>query len=161
MIIAGLALLLQADPAGPPLDAQAVSEGFRSICVRHVADPVALRRAIRHSPLRFVRDADEGRFEVYRSAEATVRFQPGTGCAFDARLASRSEGDRAIGQISAAIGTSVPPGAVNHPGTGARYRWEPAGESRTGLVARLNWGLDDSDLAPVTLYLWAFRRPAP
>ena len=162
MISAALALLIQADPAGPPLDAKAVSSGFRAICVRHVADPAALRRAIRRSPLRFVRAADEGRSEVYRAAGATVHFEPGGGCGFDARLASRSEGGRAIEQVAAATGTQTPPGAVNHPGTAARYLWEPLAGSRTALVASLNWGrLRGADRMPATLYLWAYRRSEP
>ena len=161
MIRAVLALSLQAELAGPPLDAQAVSHGFQSLCIRHVADPAALRAALRRSPLRFVRAADERRFEVYRAPGATVRFEPGTGCAFDARLASRSEGDRAIEQVAAAMRTPTPPGAVNHPGTAARYRWAPVPGSRTGLVASLDWGFPGARDRTVTLYLWAFRRPAP
>jgi hypothetical protein len=162
MMLAVLAFLFQPEPAGPALDARAASDGFHSICVRHIADPAALRRAIRRSPLRFVRATDEGSFEVYRAGGATVRFEPGRGCAFDARLPSRNEGVRAIEQVSAATGTATPPGAVNHPGTAAHYRWEPVAGSRTGLAASLDWGvLGASDRTPATLFLWAFRRSEP
>jgi hypothetical protein len=162
MILAAVALLLQPDPAGPPLDAQAVNEGFQSICVRHLTDPVALREAIRRSSFGFTRAANDGRFEVYRGAGATVSFEPGTGCEFEARLASRSEAVRAIDRVSEANGMPTPPGAVNHPGTGARYRWEPAAGSRIGLAASLDWGrLGAPDRTPATLSLWAYRRSEP
>jgi hypothetical protein len=162
MMLAALTLLFQPEPAGPALDAQAVSDGFQSICVRHVTDPAALRRALRRSPLRFVRVANNGRFEVYRAARATVSFEPGTGCAFEARLASRSEAVRAIDRVSRANGMATPPGAVNHPGTAARYRWEPASGSRTGLSASLDWGrLGAPDRIPASLSLWAYRRSVP
>ncbi|HYD11386.1 MAG TPA: hypothetical protein VEC11_00915 [Allosphingosinicella sp.] len=162
MSLAALMLVLQVDPVGPPLDAQTVSEGFQTICVRHVTDPAALRAALRRSPLRFVRAANEGRFEVYRAGGATVRFEPGTGCAFDARLASRSEADRAIAQVSRTNRRPIPPGAVNHPGTAARYRWEPEAASRVGLAASIDWGrLGAPDRTPATISLWAYRRSEP
>ena len=163
MIFATVALLLQPEPSGPPLDARTVSEGFRATCIRHVGDPAALRRAIRRSPLRFARSADEGVFEVYRARSATIRIEPGTGCAFDARLASRSEGMRAINQVAAATGTRTPPGSVNRPGSAAMYRWrEPVRGSGTGLAASLDWGrLGATDEAPVSLSLWAYRRFEP
>ncbi len=161
-MIAAFALLMQAELAGPPLAAQAASDGFQSICVRHVTDPVALRAAIRRSPLGFTRAANEGRFEIYRGAGATVSFEPGTGCEFKVRLASRTEAIRAIGRVSEANGTPTPPGAVNHPGTGARYRWEPAAGSRIGLAASVHWGrLGAPDGTPATLSLWAYRRSEP
>jgi hypothetical protein len=163
MILAAFALLIQPVPAGPPLDAQIVSDGFQSICIRHLADPVALRAAIRRSPLGFARAADESRFEVYRAAGATIRFEPGTGCAFDARLSTRSEADRAIDRVSKANGTPTPPGAVNHPGTGARYRWDaPVTASHTGLAASVDWGrLHAPDGTSATIFLWAYRRVQP
>lgn len=162
MMLAALVILFQPDSSGPPLDAQAVSDGFQSICVRHVTDPAALRRALRRSPLRFGRVAYDGRFEVYRAARATVSFEPGTGCEFEARLASRSEAVRAIDRVSAANGRPTPPGSVNHPGTAASYRWEPAAGSRIGLAASLNWGrLGAPDRRPATLSLWAYRRSEP
>ncbi len=164
MILATLALALQPAPAGPPLDPQAASRGFLSICARHAADPAALRRAIRRSPLGFVRGPDELLFEIYRSPGATIRFKPGRGCAFDARLASRSGGDRAIAYVSEAIGQPVPPGAVNRPGTAARYLWRrPAGAGQIGLNALLDWGLLhlSEDGGPVTVKFWAYVRDAP
>jgi hypothetical protein len=163
MMLAALALALQPDqPIAPRLDAQTVSDGFRSICVRHLTDPVALREAIRRSSLGFTRVADNGRFEVYRGAGATVSFEPGTGCEFEAGLASRTEAVRAIDRISEANGTPTPPGAVNHPGTGARYRWELTAASRIGLAASLDWGrLGAPDRTPATLSLWVYRRSEP
>lgn len=164
MILAALALALQPAPAGALLDPQTVSQSFLSICVRHAADPAALRAAIRRSPLGFVRRADEVRFEIYHAPGATIRFQPGTGCAFDAEMASRSGGDRAIAAVSGAVGQPIPPGLVNHPGTAARYRWErPARAGQIGMAATLEWGrlgLPD-DRGPVTLKFWAYVSDAP
>ena len=164
MILAAVVLALQPAPTGALLDPQTVSQSFLSICARHAADPVALRAAIRRSPLGFARRADEVRFEIYHAPGATIRFQPGTGCAFDARLATRSGGERAIAAVSRAVGQPIPPGLVNHPGTAARYRWEPpARAGQIGMAATLEWGrlgLSGDD-GPVTLKFWAYVREAP
>ena len=163
MIAALFALLLQPDPAGALLGAQAVSDGFQSLCVRHLDDMDALRAAIRRSPLGFARVRDTGSWERYQAASATVRLLPGTGCAFEARLASRGEGIRVIDDAYAALGMETPPGAVNRPGTAARYMSRGRGEAgRTGLSASLDWGrLGAPDETPVTLSLWVFRRTTP
>lgn len=164
MILAALALALQSAPAGAPLDPQTASEGFLTICARHVAEPAALRAAIRRSPLGFVRGADEVLYEIYRSPRATVRFKPGTGCAFEAGLTSRSGGERAIAGVSESIGQPIPPGAVNHPGTAARYLWErPARAGQIGMAATLEWGRLglSEDGGPVTVKFWAYVSDAP
>lgn len=164
MILAALALSLQPAPAGELLDPQAASDGFLSICARHAADPEALRGAIRRSPLGFARGANEGDFEIYRSPRATIRFEPGTGCAFETRLASRGGGNQAIINVSEAIGQPLPPGAVNRPGTGARYIWRrPAEAGQIGLTASLDWGRLGlpANAGPVTLEFWAYVSSAP
>ena len=164
MILAALALALQPAPAGAMLDPQAAGQGFLSLCARYAADPAALRAAIRRSPLGFVRGADEVLYEIYRARAATIRFKPGTGCALDAGLASRSHGDRAIAIVSEAIGQPMPPGAVNHPGTAARYSWErPARAGQIGLAATLEWGRmgPPEDRGPVLLKFWAYVSDAP
>jgi hypothetical protein len=164
MIGAALALALQAATPASLLEPQAMTEGFLAICVRHIADPDALRRAIRRSPLGFARSRDEGQFEVYRGAGATIRFLPGTGCALEAGLASRAAATGVIDRAYAALGASVtPPGLVNRPGTGAMYMWrEPEMAGQTRLTATLDWGrLGARPEEPVTLSLWAYRRPAP
>jgi len=158
------ALALQAATPAHLLEPQAMTEGFLAICVRHVADPDALRRAIRRSPLGFARARDEGQFEVYHSARATIRFLPETGCALEAGLASRAAATGVIDRAYAALGASAtPPGLVNRPGTGAMYMWRgPDVAGQTRLTATLDWGHPGArQEEPVTLSLWAYRRPTP
>ena len=103
-------------------------------------------------------------FEIYRAPRATIRFKPGTGCAFEARLATRGAGYRAIANVSEEIGQPVPPGAVNRPGTAARYLWRrPAAAGQVGMTALLDWGRLGlpEDAGPVTLEFWAYVSDAP
>ena len=164
MILAALALALQpGQPTGPPLQAQAMIDGFRSTCVRHLDDVPALRRAILRSPLGFARAADSGRWEIYRAENATIRIYPGEGCSIDARLPSRTDGSRVIGDAYAALGVESPPGFVNRGGSGALYvSRESDGAGRIGLTASMDWHrLGAPADTPVMVSLWLFRRSAP
>ena len=52
-----------------------------------------------------MRGADEVLFEIYRAPRAMIRFKPGTGRAFEAGLATRGAGYRAIANVSEEIGS--------------------------------------------------------
>jgi hypothetical protein len=164
MILAALALALQpGQPTGPPLAPEAMIEGFRSTCVRHLADLDALRAAILRSPLGFARSADAGRWEIYRAESATIRIYPGEGCSIDARLPSLADGTRVIDRAYAAVDMRTPQGTVNRDATGPLYATPELGAaSRLGLTASLNWDRVDATLeTPVFVSLSVFWRSAP
>ena len=162
MILAALALSLQPAPPGAPLDPQTASQTFLSICVRHVADPEALRAAIRSSPLGFARARGEGQFEVYRAGRAEIGFEPGRGCAFKATMESRSAGAGAIHLVSEATGRQAVHQGVNRGGSGELYHWPDPSPGQPGLSGGLDWvRLGAPDNTPTRLSLWVYLRSAP